>query len=315
MGLKRFLILASACIFLGGVALTKAQTLGSLQCGDIVEGEIVAGQSKTVTSPRGNQISVDDYSLAIRAGTRVDLKIEPLGETFNVGLALLDSGGNDVALFNDGGDGEPETLIDYRIASSNQVIRILGVRPDSMLGVEYFYWESVNASRTTPYAGTFFGAYRIELGCIVDGGTVIPPDATSVNATLTPEFSGYGFPGLPPIDFANVARIPLIANTPMTGAVTPTGSEILGYTLDANAGDKLDLSFARLSGNLNLGLVVLSAENQVVFQASLVTSETMSTRLTLPNTGQYTIGVFRIDLLPPAAPEATAFQVQGTLNP
>ena len=27
------------------------------------------------------------------------------------------------------------------------------------------------------------------------------------------------------------------------------------------------------------------------------------------------IGVFRIDLLPPDVPEATAFQVQGTLNP
>jgi hypothetical protein len=41
----------------------------------------------------------------------------------------------------------------------------------------------------------------------------------------------------------------------------------------------------------------------------------LNTRFTLPTAGQYTIGVFRIDLLPPAAPEATAFQVQGTLNP
>jgi len=60
---------------------------------------------------------------------------------------------------------------------------------------------------------------------------------------------------------------------------------------------------------------VLSADNQVVFQASLVTSTTLNTRFTLPSAGQYTISVFRIDLLPPAAAEATAFQVQGTLNP
>ena len=60
---------------------------------------------------------------------------------------------------------------------------------------------------------------------------------------------------------------------------------------------------------------VLSANNEVVFQASLVTSESLSTRLTLPSAGQYTIGVFRIDLLPPASPEATAFQITGTLNP
>ncbi len=101
----------------------------------------------------------------------------------------------------------------------------------------------------------------------------------------------------------------------MTGAITPTGGEILGYTLNASADDVLDLTFTRLSGNLNLGLVVLWADNQVVFQASLVTSETLSTRFTLPSAGQYTIGVFRIDLLPPAAPEATAFQLQATLNP
>jgi len=161
------------------------------------------------------------------------------------------------------------------------------------------------------------GIFILSISCVKDGVTVNageaspPPLPTSASTT----FTSNGFPGLAPVDFANIARIPLIANTPMTGAITPSGGEILGYTLDANAGDKLDLAFTRLSGNLNLGLVVLSAENQVVFQASLVTSETMSTRLTLPTAGQYTIGVFRIDLLPPAAPEATAFQVQGTLNP
>jgi hypothetical protein len=117
------------------------------------------------------------------------------------------------------------------------------------------------------------------------------------------------------VDFANVAKLPLPAGVAMSGGITPTGGEILGYTLDASAGDTLDLTFTRLSGNLNLGLVVLSAENKVVFQASLVTSTTLNTRFTLPTAGTYTIGVFRIDLLSPDAPEATAFQVQGTLNP
>ncbi|MDX1992250.1 MAG: hypothetical protein SF029_07665, partial [bacterium] len=77
----------------------------------------------------------------------------------------------------------------------------------------------------------------------------------------------------------------------------------------------LDLSFTRISGNLNLGLVVLYGDNTVVFQASLITSQTLSTRFILPETGTYTIGIFRIDLLPPDAPEATAFQIQATLNP
>ncbi|GIK64445.1 MAG: hypothetical protein BroJett018_22390 [Chloroflexota bacterium] len=101
----------------------------------------------------------------------------------------------------------------------------------------------------------------------------------------------------------------------MGGAVTPSGGEILGFTFEASAGDTLDLSYTRLSGNLNLGVVVLVEDNKVVFQASLVTSQTLTTRFTLPIAGKYTIGVFRVDLLPPDAPEATAFQIQATLNP
>lgn len=169
------------------------------------------------------------------------------------------------------------------------------------------------------------GVYTLYIGCTLRDGTVIEPSdalpqetssSTSLSTALeVPAFSGVGFPGLAPVDFSTVARVPMLAGTPMTGAITPTGGEILGYTLNASADDVLDLTFTRLSGNLNLGLVVLWADNQVVFQASLVTSETLSTRFTLPSAGQYTIGVFRIDLLPPAAPEATAFQLQATLNP
>jgi hypothetical protein len=65
--------------------------------------------------------------------------------------------------------------------------------------------------------------------------------------------------------------------------------------------DTLDLSYTRVSGNMNLGLVVLSESNAVFFQASLVTSAALSTRFTLPAAGQYTIGVFRISLVEPAA--------------
>jgi hypothetical protein len=99
------------------------------------------------------------------------------------------------------------------------------------------------------------------------------------------------------------------------GTITPGNSDITAFNFEANAGDVMQLDFNRLAGNLNLGLVILSANNEVVFQSSLVTSQTLSTRLTLPSAGQYTIGVFRIDLLPPANPEATAFQITGTLNP
>ncbi|MBZ0300536.1 MAG: hypothetical protein K8J31_12380 [Anaerolineae bacterium] len=157
-------------------------------------------------------------------------------------------------------------------------------------------------------------------GTVIEPGDAIPASRGSISGassgvTSAPSFSGVGFPGLAPVDFANAVKLPLIPATPMAGAITPTGGEILGFQIDASAGDVLDLSLNRLSGNLNLGLVVLSSSSEVVSYGGLITGDTLSTRLTLPSAGQYTIGVFRVDLLPPADPQATAFQVTGTLNP
>lgn len=97
--------------------------------------------------------------------------------------------------------------------------------------------------------------------------------------------------------------------------VVPIQNEILGFTVDAAADDILALDYERISGDMNLGLVVLSENNEVFFQASLVTSDSLSTQFTLPDAGQYTIGVFRIDLVEPADPQPTAIRLRGTLNP
>ncbi len=171
------------------------------------------------------------------------------------------------------------------------------------------------------------GIYILSIGCETNNGPIAPgviPQPTPTPVLLptptlrpalpvnTPTFIGVGFPGLAPVDFSSVARIPLIVDTPMTG-VLPIGNEILGFTLDAAAGDTLDLTYTRASGNMNLGLVVLSENNEVFFQASLVTSAALSTRFTLPEAGQYTIGVFRISLVEPAAVEPTVFQLMGSL--
>jgi len=51
-----------------------------------------------------------------------------------------------------------------------------------------------------------------------------------------------------------------------------------------------------------------------LFQASLATSESLSTRFTLPEAGQYTIGVFRISLVEPEEVQTTVFQLMGSLG-
>ncbi len=279
----------------------NAQSATALNCGDIIAAE---------TNP--NEV-FHEYRLGVTAGTTLNITVEPRGSTFNPGAVLLDSGASEFAQTNANIAGVAEVFDNLVVGSSNPLLRILGTRPQY---TDYIYYST---------RSDYFGAYIVSLGCVLESGDVINPGDigqantgsnggnTTISAPLS--FSGIGFPGLGPVDFANAFQLPLALGMPVPGTIPPSGDAVLGLTFDANAGDMFALDFARLGGNLNLGLVVLSANNEVVFQASLVTLESLSARLTLPSAGQYTIGVFRIDLLPPAAPEATAFQITGTLNP
>lgn len=167
------------------------------------------------------------------------------------------------------------------------------------------------------------GLYTLYVGCTLRDGTTIDPGdpiqelsnpAEGSLPVVAPDTPPFGFAGLPPVDFASVVPFSIPAGVPMTGGITPTGNEILGYLVNGNEGDVVELHFTRLSGNLNLGIVVLSQNNELAFQASLITTNTLTTQFTLPSTGEYTVGVFRVNLLPPDTPEPTTFQIQ-VVNP
>jgi len=148
------------------------------------------------------------------------------------------------------------------------------------------------------------------VGGMLNGGGGNPaPEAAPV------PFTGVGFPGVAAKDFSDGITIPFTLDAPNAGAINPGFGSVFGFTLDASAGDRFDLTFTRTGGNLNLGLAVLAPDNTVVYQASLVNAERASALFTFPADGQYTIGVWKIDIAPPAAPENTAFQITGTLNP
>jgi len=153
-----------------------------------------------------------------------------------------------------------------------------------------------------------FGAFTFSVSCTRDGGpsysvlTRVPPETAS--------FSGFGFPGLAPYDLSNILRIPVSQNSTTSFVLATDGDEGIGLRLEGNAGDNVDLSFSRISGNLNLGLIAISENNEMLFQASLVTANSMSTTFILPTSGSYTIAIFRIYILPPAAPLATHFELQ-----
>jgi hypothetical protein len=191
---------------------------------------------------------------------------------------------------------------------------------------------STAETRELPETGTYTielraytstgGDYNFFIGCTLADGVVIEPGDVLPDSTPTPPpvsanttFSGFGFPGLSPVDFSEGVTVPFTMGSPNTGSISAGYEGIFGFLFTGNQGDTMRLDFTRVSGNLNLGLAVLSADNQVAFQASLVTSNSLSTDFVLPVTGDYTIGVFPIDLIPPDAPEATTFQITGTLNP
>lgn len=106
----------------------------------------------------------------------------------------------------------------------------------------------------------------MSIGCTKADGTIIKPGDSGqptptplptpiprpVVPTSAPSFSGIGFPGLAPVDFAEAVAAPLLLDEKVTGVI-PLDNQILGFTLDAEAGDTLDLSYTRASGNMNLG--------------------------------------------------------------
>lgn len=302
------LVLAVIGIALSGLAFTpaRAQTAVAVQCGTTVQGEFSKNnetQSYTVTVKPGYQVNVNGRAL----GDTLRFRLSFHGPT---GIAIIDS--------------ERKRL--YKDPSFQS--GLLSARGTHSIYAFNSTWTAVDG-----YVDGGVGVYTLQIECLDENGrpvtaapTAAPAAPTTAPAsptaapgapaapTAAPAFSGVGFPGLPPVDFSEVAKVPLRSARPVNGAITPRGGEILGYTLEARANSTLELSFTREAGNLNLGLVVLSADNKVYFQTSLVTSSALTTTLTLPAAGSYTVGVFRIGLVEPSRPEATAFELLARLR-
>jgi hypothetical protein len=294
MSRKRFVLslaVALVVITTSEFSLSKvfAQAEQAVECGDIVESEFT------------NENQYHNYVLKMAPRESFKVALEPVGDYLLTRIDLYGPTGRKLA-------SDPYYDIEFTKAPTVS---------SSNLSATGLYKISVRNSG--------IGLYTLYIGCVTTNGPIEPGDIPQPIPTPAPlpiatprsalsdaasAFTGTGFPGLAPVDFADAVTVPLLLGEKMTGVV-PLDNQILGFTLDAAANDTLDLSYTRVSGNMNLGLVVLSESNEVFFQASLVTSESLSTRFTLPVAGQYTIGVFRISLVEPEEVEPTVFQVKG----
>lgn len=289
------------------------------------ETEVQCGQELDIDFTGNMQEHI--YMLSVEPRWSFDVSIKPYGDDLQTVIALY--GPTDKLI--GATDGVNNILgYEYNVLRSPAISSgILSSRGPYKIRVAN---TAINQGRLLDDPREFGGVgfYTLSIGCTTsDGGRIAPgdnplPTATPIPLPTTqpgsalpkdpPAFTGTGFPGLPPVDFTDALTLPLPLGESVTG-VMPLDDQILAFRLDAATGDTLDLTYTRSSGNMNLGLVVLSENNEVFFQASLVTSESLSTRFILPEAGEYTIGIFRISLVEPAQAKPTLFQIKGVLNP
>jgi hypothetical protein len=198
------------------------------------------------------------------------------------------------------------------------------------------YWEWDDTTREVvtaplPVGGTYHlvlkGAtetgsrYTLSIGCTLADGTVVAPGdvmpvtvgAASPPPTVAPAttFSGYGFPGVSPRDFTKTLDIPIALGQSFNGALGSSGDEVFAYTYQATAGAPATLTLHRISGDLSLGVAVISKkDSSILLLAGMPASGSLSATLDFPNDGSYVIGVFRLDLAPNAMSTSGAFEVR-----
>jgi hypothetical protein len=281
--MKRFSWLLLGVLAIWGLNLSQAQALPSIQCGDIIEGEI------TADAPEGERFS--QYVLQVQPGTLIDLVIVPLGQGFNVGATMSDSGGVEFAAFNSVPAGGTEEIIEYSIGASNTILGIYGLNPDKTTPNDFHAYYGSGAGR-------YIGAFEISLACTlrddtridfgerveVTGDEGLPP---------APVFSGFGFPGVLPVDFSAGIEIPLQLGQTQT---VPIGNDVALYTYEATAGSTASLTVSRVSGNISIGVTVINrSTNEIIFVAGLPSTNSLSAEIVFPTDGGYVIGLFRFD--------------------
>jgi len=285
-------ILSLVVFLMLAVMPTMAQTPIEVECGDILEDEFTSGGEQHV------------FEIDLNAGDILTMESLSISGVMSSQLVLYDPNENRLEAT-------------YTLGNPNSVDPTLVSDPLPTNGTFTIYHTSRNSTSTGVGIHTLFVSCTLRDGTVIAPGdtiTTVGDDGTQVETTVTdpsivpaPDF---GIPGLPPVDLSNVARFPLTVGAGMNGGLSPTGSEVLGYSFEGTADQRLNLTVQRVSGNLNIGVAVIDSESNLIHFSAMVTTEATTSRLHIPANGEYTVSVFRLNLSPPDNPEATAFAVQ-----
>lgn len=289
--MKQFVFVVAFCM-LGMIKNVQAmQLLPRVECGDTVTSEFTESNQGV------------DYLIALQPGDTVQVTASAFGDY----LTFLSSQYYRYSAIFSPSNTMVARSETYEAPTLNMASRVLGERGDYIIRFRN---------------DAAFGAFTFSITCTRNGqefNAALPiSNATVQNeppvSSAPSEFTGIGFAGLTPIDFSTVALFPLILDLPITASLAPQETSVFGLSFTANSGDVLDISAQRSVGDLGVGFVIFAKPNTLVFIAGPVSASTFSTQVTLPQTGEYVIGLFRMGELPPGA-QATAFQITASINP
>ena len=302
------LIFLSSSFFYASAQEIEVSDVTPTNCGDIIQGEFTSNFEQHL------------YGIELNPGDQLDVSVVPVGNQLNTGIPLFGPTGLVFAISDRDGmvtaDGKYSRLETERTPKVNT--GALSARGTYLIGINNYSWVGILSNS----GGV--GVYTLFIGCTLNDGTEIKPGQSSPEPTVIlptnvptrvpTDATFLVFPGISPVSFQGAFIVPLSIGTPFPATINPGSSGVLGLQFSASEGQTLELSLRRLSGNINVGVVVLSENGEVAFQSSLINLNTLLAEFVLPSAGQFTIGVFEIDLLSPDNPEPTQFEVKANLK-
>jgi hypothetical protein len=173
-----------------------------------------------------------------------------------------------------------------------------------------------------------WGQFTLQVHCVVDGVYIGPGSVPSTaelrslpscgEPTVTPASASSAMSVTVP-DISAIPLIPLFSGSATNGSFVDADSNATVYSLEVNEDSTLDLSIERVAGNLNIGVAVLSPEQNLIFLGTLIPfgieQPSLNSRFILPTTDTYKIVVFNMNMMPPTSPEPTVFTLTITVEP
>jgi hypothetical protein len=306
-----------------GASAGLAQRGTPVRYGAIVEAEFTAA----------GQVHL--YTISTNPGDRPRARVQPVGDTLQTALGFFGPTGALIASDPPVGSGGRFERMEYLTGAEAlpgqkmRMLALLRVVANPTIESPPLSSRGAHTLLVTNGRDGGVGVYRILIGGVLRDGTEINPGeaaeegAPPANARPTKgrteprpaepaAFRGIGFPGLPPVDFADAVTIDLPADGAARGAIkSPQDALVRGFTLTPQANATYELTLTRTKGGFPLGLVVLSAANEVLGQASLTAAGQVTMRLTFPAGGPATIGVHRVALGTPSGDGPTEFEIRA----